>query len=234
MPHIDFTIDPELPPELLSQLASQLDDLGSDRDDNVAPLEQSFAPNRDRRFYEGLAAGYANAYHVVRHSTGRTPPKELGIIAAFVAARLLHLRPDLHVRSRHCLIAASGREVRLPPADFAFYALLARRRHTLEDNAFCSWEAPDLEQQYLSECRRTTDEFNGNLERLENALDRTFRDGLVRRWFEERKSRVNGRIEEELGRELASIYRIASEGQRPNMPSGLAIAPDGIRFDDQC
>ena len=233
MAHIDFSIDPALPADLLSQLASQLDDLGSDRDAKVAPLEQLFAGNRDMRFYEGLVAGYANAYHVVRHSTGQPPPKELGIIAAFVAAKLLLLRPDLQVRSRHCLIVASGRQVTLPPADFAFYALLARRRRTLNHNAFCNWEVQGLKQQYLIEYRRTTDEFSGNLERLENALNKNFRDGPVRQWFEERKSRVNGRIEETLGRELASIYRIASTGQRPNVLSGLAIAPDGIHFDDQ-
>ena len=232
--HIAFSIDPALPSALLSQLASQLDDLGSDRDGNVAPLEQLFAGNRDMRFYEGLLAGYANAYHVVGHSTCKAPPKELGIIAAFVAAKLLPLRPDLQVRSRRCLIVASGREVTLPPADFAFYAFLARRRQSLNDNAFCNWEVRGLKQQYLSEYRRTTDELNGNLERLENALNRTFRDGHVRPWFEERKCRVNRGIEKELGRELASIYRIASTGQRPNVLSGLAIAPDGIHFDDQC
>ena len=229
-----FSIDPVVTGELLSQFASQLDGL-DDRDVVVARLEELFAGDRDREFYEGLLAGYANAFSVVDQSTtGGRPGKELGVIVAFVAAKLLRLRPSLDLRCSRCRLAASGRDMNLPPADFAFYALLARRRTAMRgEDGFVSWDTPNLLEEYLQEYRRTTDELNGNLERVTRALRSTADEGeALRKWFEERKSRVNGAIRKDLSRELGLVYCIESEGRRPNVRSGLAIDPGGIGIHD--
>ena len=226
-----FSIDPVITDELVQQFAAQLEEL-DDRDVTTARIEKLFAGDRDKQFYEGLLTGYANAYYMVQHSGGRTGP-ELGRVVVFVASKVRTLRPlRLALHRRRRLVAVGGREISLSPADFAFYALLARRRQK-DGDGFVAWDTPDLVRAYLEEYRGTMDETNGTFDRVRKALHATAGDGdSLRTWFEERKSRVNRAFREEGGAELARLYGIAKKGSRPNVRSGLDLDPAAIDIRD--
>ena len=132
--------------------------------------------------------------------------------------------PLLVVDSGRRRVTASGEELTLPPAEFAFYAFLARRRVAGCD--FVEWRTPGIAKQYLHEYRLTTDELSGNLERVEQRLA----GGADKAWFDERKAKVNALITRGLGESLGRIYGIASEGTRPDTRYGLRIDPEAILF----
>lgn len=134
--------------------------------------------------------------------------------------------PSLVIDNARRLVTASGENVTLPAADFAFYAFLARRRAA--GGAFVEWRTSGIAKAYLSEYRRTTDELSGNLERVEQRLAQ----GADKAWFEERKAKVNRAIRNQLGESLGRIYEIVSEGARPDTRYGLRVEPHVIAFRD--
>ena len=86
-----FSIDPVVTDELVSTMADQMEQSGN-RETVTRQMEKLFAGDRSREDYEGLLAGYANAFSVVDQSpTGRTGA-ELGPIVAFVASKVEALR----------------------------------------------------------------------------------------------------------------------------------------------
>ena len=139
-------------------------------------------------------------------------------------------RPALAVHCRRALLIVGGDSVRLRPADFAFYAVLARRR--VDGRGFVNHRTPDLAGEYLREyaraTARTTDRWAPNIERVRRRL----RNGADRQWFEQRKARVNHVLRTTLGAWLGRPYQIGAEGRRPDTRFGLLVDPARIVFHD--
>ena len=140
------------------------------------------------------------------------------------AARRALEPPELTVDLAGQRISAGGEVVPMPPADLAFYAVMARRRQTGMHAA--RWDTDGLAQQYLSEYRRIAGELSGEIERVESALA----DGMTQEYFEQRKSRTNTTLKGALGPQLAAPYLIQGDGARPRTRYGLRIDPEAICF----
>ena len=206
-----FNSSTVLSEELVKQYAAELRKLG--RQDVPPPVRKLFSDERSQVYYEGLLTGYAHA-------------RFLGeLIALVVKAGPARPQSVELLYSRHIVIFG-GRTLQLRPVDFAFYAVMARRR--LAERGFVAWDMPKLADEYLHEYRRVLPEWNGNRAKVEKKLER---DGIEQQWFEERKSNVNRAILS-LGELFARDYRIVSEGTRPNTRSGLSVAPGSIRIRD--
>ena len=130
---------------------------------------------------------------------------------------------ELHLRARR--LTAGGETVRLPPADFAFYAVMARRRAHGRD--FVNHRTPNFAEEYLREYARVT-----AASRDHNAVRvfRSLRSGVDHEWFEQRKARVNRILRIALGAWLARPYQIGSRGRRPDTSFGLFVDPAAIAF----
>lgn len=194
------------------QRAAELQSLH--RDAVPVELKPLLAKRRGREYYEGLLAGYAHAPRVAR----------LIDLAASNGNRGRWRPLELRHRERRVVIDRKAR--RLAPADFAFYAVMVRRR--LDARGFVTWHTEGFAEEYLREYRRLADGLNGNRERVEARLDR---HGVERQWFEERKCRVN-RAVRALGGGTGCDYGIVSRGRRPDTRSGVIVAPGRIRIRD--
>ena len=117
MAEMPFRIDPVVTDELLLEFVEQLDKL-EHRHAELAIMENLYSGERSKDFYEGLLAGYANAFSVVLQSrTGGRTGKELGRVVAFVASKVWKLRPpSIHLR-RHdrCIVVAGAQPLKLKP-----------------------------------------------------------------------------------------------------------------------
>ncbi len=172
------------------------------------------AGGRGAEYYEGLLVGCVYAPRVAKLielvASNDSPPR--------------WRRLELRYADRHVVIDGKARQ--LAPADFAFYALMVRRR--LDARGFVTWNTEGLAQEYLLEYRRLAAPLDGNRERVEARLKR---DGVERQWFEERKCKVN-RVMRALGDWTRCEYRIVSRGERPNTRSGVIVDPRCIRVHD--
>ena len=180
-----------------------------------ADLGRLLAGGRGAEYYEGLLVGCVYAPRVAKLIELMTSND--------VEPRWRRL--ELRYADRHVVIDGEARQ--LAPADFAFYALMVRRR--IDARGFVTWNTAGLAHEYLTEYRRLADSLNGNRERLEARLER---DGIERQWFEERKCKVN-RAVRPLGGWTGCDYRIVSRGARPNTRSGVVVDPGCIRFHDK-
>ena len=140
-----------------------------------------------------------------------------------VAARRALDPPELLIDLAAKSLYAGGEQVFLAAADLAFYTLFARRRqsssHSVRRND------SDLAGPYLAEYKRIVGEMSGDLERAEQALSR----GMDEAYFDSRKSRTNGALEEALGSQLAEVYKIHGDGRR-NGRFSLRLEPEAIRI----
>jgi CRISPR-associated protein (TIGR02584 family) len=124
-------------------------------------------------------------------------------------------------------VRAGGTEFDLPPAELAFLAWFARRAKASEAGLACPSDgAPSHEHAgaYLAEYRRIR-------KPLDEAADTTFRryrDGMTKKDFEERKSKLKRALERALGQACAP-YLIQGEGRRP-MCYRLALDAQAIQF----
>lgn len=92
MAQTGFRIDPMVSDEMVAKCAEQLDNL-EDRSVVIKILENLYGGDKRPEYYEGLLAGYANAFNTVLQSkTGGKPGKELGQIVAFVASKVSDIR----------------------------------------------------------------------------------------------------------------------------------------------
>jgi CRISPR-associated protein (TIGR02584 family) len=140
------------------------------------------------------------------------------------AAQRALLPPELVIDLPGRLLTAAGERVDLAPVDLAFYSLLARRQ--CQGKGFVRRGADGLDQAFLPEYRQIVGDHSGDLERIEAALAQ----GMDVAYFDQRKSRVNGTLEEVLGRQLAAPYLIQAEGKRPKTRFGVGLAAEAIRF----
>ena len=185
-------------------------------------LQPLLTAHRSPEYYEGLLLGYAHKPRVARlielaaSNASNDGPSTTG------QARW---RPiDLRCHDRRLVIGPETR--RLPPADFAFYVVMMRRRAAAR--AFVTWDTEGLAEEYLQEYRRLAHSLDGNRERVEARLHRY---GIERPWFEERKCKVN-RAVRPLGDWTGRDYGIVSRGKRPNTCSGVIVDPRCIRIHD--
>lgn len=140
------------------------------------------------------------------------------------AAQRALLPPALVIDLPHRRLTAAGEPVDLPPVDLAFYSLMARRQ--CQGKGFVSRGASGLDQAFLAEYRQIVGDHSGEMERIEEAL----KAGMDVAYFDQRKSRVNGLLEEVLGRQLAAPYLIQSEGRRPKTRYGVGLPAAAIRY----
>lgn len=192
------------------QCAAELEKLQPDAvPDNLRRL---LAKRRGREYYEGLLAGYAHGPRVA----------QLIELVAPNASRERWRPLELRYHDRRVVIGGKMRQ--LAPADFAFYAVMARRR--VDAHNFVTWDTEGFAREYLCEYRRLAHILDGNRERVEARLDRY---GVERQWFEERKCKVN-RTVRPLGEWTGRDYGIVSRGRRPNTCSGVIVDPRCIRI----
>ena len=119
-------------------------------------------------------------------------------------------RPAIELDPSRRLILAGGNPIHLPPADFAFYAVMVRRRAL--GHGFVNHRTPGLAAEYLHEyAEATADRWAPTVERVRRRL----RNGTDHEWFEQRKARVNRAIRTPL----------ASGGRAPTKSSARAVGP---------
>lgn len=158
---------------------------------------------------ESLLAGRARFTEVVAAAQRARGPVELGIE---LGARRIH---------------AGTQAVAMPPAELAFYAWLARRRRAALPPVPCPGVhavSAEYGQAFLTEYRTILGPM-GNDERTA----KSFRNGMSKADFEQKVSKVNGRLSRALG-VAAAPYLIAREGRRPDTRYGLAVPSEAIHF----
>jgi hypothetical protein len=183
---------------------------------------------RDNKLADTAEAEVALAEIPFVSLRGGLPERLLTGHASFVqtvaAARRALEPPRLTLDLSARRIQAGGEVVEMPPADLAFYAVMARRRRT--GMHAVRWDTEGLDQQFLAEYRRIAGELSGELERAEAALA----DGMSEGYFDQRKSRTNATLRGALGPQLAVPYLVQGNGARPRTRYGLSIEPDSIGF----
>lgn len=117
----------------------------------------------------------------------------------------------------------SGEPVRLSPAEFAFYWMLAERR--LRDRPGAHWSDKSLDQELKAYYAELVSPYSGEFMRFENA-------GMTKDNFNARKRHINKAIEVALGYGRAQPYLIATlepiPGKGRCRPYGLTLAPSVI------
>ena len=121
-------------------------------------------------------------------------------------------------------LKAGGIAVPMPPAQLAFYCLLARRcKKGLEG---LRWSDSGVAEEYLAEYRALSGELSGAYERVA----RTLRDGMTEECFEQRKARVNRALRDALGDAACRPYLIAAEGKRSVTRYRLTLPASTVHF----
>ncbi len=145
--------------------------------------------------------------------------------ATVQAAQRSLAAPALELDIRRRLILAGGRPVELPPAEWAFYAWLARRAHDTAPHLTCPPEGVPS-QAYARAFMATYRDIVGPLGDLERVAA-GLQAGMDKNYFERRKSRVNRLLREQLPL-AATAYLIQGFGSRPRTAYGLGLAPRQI------
>ncbi len=121
----------------------------------------------------------------------------------------------------------AGKQLVVPPAELAFYSWFARRKLHHQSSLKCPCEgAPEAAYAdgYLNEYRQI-DQTDAAKERTAKALAQ----GMDKKFFEQRKSRINHKLKAELGYH-AEAYLIQTIASRPNARFELGLASFQIEF----
>ncbi len=125
------------------------------------------------------------------------------------------------------VLIAHGIEVKLIPADLAFYSWLLKRQLTHKEPPLCPSEGapePSYAEEYLGEYVFINSEIGG--------ADRTLKhlaQGMTKAFFEQRKSRTNKLLQQTLA-QAASYYLIVSVGKRPQTRYQIMLKTDQIDY----
>lgn len=133
-----------------------------------------------------------------------------------------HLTINLKTRQ----LTAHGQTIKLIPADLAFYLWLLQRQNDGLPAPQCPCDgAPDdvYAAQYLQQYQRINGELGG-ADRTAAAL----KNGMGKGFFEQRKSRINKVILENLAH-AAQPYLIIAEGKRPRTSYRIALESGQIK-----
>lgn len=129
--------------------------------------------------------------------------------------------PNLRIDLPNKAVICSGRPVRLTPQLLAFYAYFAQIRiNTPEGTARVS--EMDCEA-FLLLYRQIVGEWSADYEDLEKELA----SGMAKEFFDEKKSRINRILRQQLG-PVAESYLLVSMGKRPNTRTALAVDSSSI------
>lgn len=136
------------------------------------------------------------------------------------------LEPAVVIDLAASRIHAGNTDVSMPPADLAFYAMLARAtRSGIALPAPSEGGDAEPRDRFLAEYRRVNVP-EGNRERVEACLAK----GMDRSYFLQRRARVTKLLESALGARRAVLYGIRAEGKRPDTVYRLALPPEAIHF----
>ncbi len=165
--------------------------------------------------------------------------------------------PELVIDLTDHRIRAGGTVVKLPPAQLAFLAWLARRRVHGEEGVACpSWGAEpekNYRDEYMAEHRAMRGEWQPSslgLPRLtylaehhdafagrddDHPTSKRLAEGMDHEFFTQTKSKLNASLKHilnpALGRTRAAAYEIVATGQRGSQRFGLDLPAAAIRFD---
>lgn len=134
--------------------------------------------------------------------------------------------PELTLDPAQRRVICGEVEIRLPPAQYAFYAWMARLRLTNPQTSSVHWAEANAEG-YLAEYRTVV----GRNSHAYEQASTDFAKGFSKEVFEERKSRVNCILRKALGA-AAQHYLIVTRGHRPRSLHGIELEPRQIRFLD--
>lgn len=135
------------------------------------------------------------------------------------------VRPHLELDLPQGLVVAGGVEVRLPPAELAFYAMFARLKRRGCTEVSCPSEGPEalLAEEYLKEYELVAGGQRG--ERTKKAL----RNGMDRDFFLQRRARLDAALRAALGARAAD-YVVQKSGRRPVTRYRLGMNKQAIVF----
>lgn len=119
-------------------------------------------------------------------------------------------------------VCCGGKSFKLPPLLLAFYLWLARRHIAASGQGAIHWQEADP-QEFLTVYTEVVGPMSGSLDRVRQVLS----NGFDRQYLEEKKAKINHRLEKELPLE-ASFYQIATFGDKPFTKYGLRLSPDKI------
>ncbi len=148
--------------------------------------------------------------------------------ATVAAAQAAVVPPALTFDLRRRGVVAGGREVRLPPAEYALYLWFAWRRMEGKPPLACPSDGvpeEDHARDFLVAYRALRGAL-ADTERTEGAL----RGGMDKAYFLQRRSRLNRRLTQALG-PAADPYLLQALGHRPDTRYGLILDPAAIRFE---
>jgi CRISPR-associated protein (TIGR02584 family) len=147
--------------------------------------------------------------------------------AAVEAAQRSVGPPQLRFHSGERKVLAAGVEVKMRPAEMAFYAMMARRvRRDLPAVACPALveEERALASAYLTEYRALLGEMGAD-----DRTARALRGGMDKDFFLERKSRVNKALRAQLGAR-GEAYCIGAAGRRPETRYRIGLRQEEIGF----
>ena len=138
--------------------------------------------------------------------------------------------PQLDIDLKQRYLKANNIFFKLIPTDLAFYSWLLKRQLAQQSLPTCPNDgAPesDYAKEYLKVYSQITGELGG--------ADRTIKalqQGMSKSFFEQRKSRVNKILQQNLGR-AAIPYLISAVGNRPNTRYKILLNADQIQYQQE-
>ena len=138
-----------------------------------------------------------------------------------------HLRISIKQRE----LIAHGKTIKLIPADMAFYLWLLHRQHQQQPEPCCPSDgAPDSEYAaaYLRHYHALHDKLGG----ADRTLNQLQNIGMSKNFFEQRKSRINKVLQQQLA-PGASPYLISAVGHRPRTRYRIGLEIEQIEFDEE-
>ncbi len=142
-----------------------------------------------------------------------------------VAAQRAFAAPSLviEISGDGARIQAGEATIEMPPADAAFYLMMAR---ATDEGRTLRWDDEGLADAYLGEYARFAVPASARFELAEKRLT----DPLLDDWFEERKSKCNSTLRKALGTVGARAYEIQGSGRKGRTRSGLTLSSDLIHI----
>ncbi|MFZ1342695.1 CRISPR-associated ring nuclease Csm6 [Thiothrix eikelboomii] len=125
-------------------------------------------------------------------------------------------------------LMCGGKLIKMPPLHMTFYVWMLER--CMNQRPAIHWttqETPKLATQFLK-LYANLYSTNGYYEAAEKSLAA----GLTKSWFEEKKSKINKALTEQLGHSTALYYHIHSQGKRPLTRFGLTLSATAIHLSD--
>ncbi len=165
----------------------------------------------------------------LRHGIPRSLQTGKSGLTEVVAAAQRELGPPtlvLEVVNRRLL--AGGAEVNLPPVEFAFYSWMAGVAGEGAGALSCPTDGvadKKYAEAFMSIYRVVTGPMADD-ERTYHALI----EGMEKNFFERTKSRVNRKLNEQIGPVGARPYLVQRFGRRPHWTHGLGLKPESISF----